>query len=213
MVRTSVSALILIACCALSSYATDKTATLAYRAEPPSREPASTPLPPRVTEAYEYYTVNGCCESDLHCDLRKKGIRCSDGKVYDAQTRWQLKWDYSHLRGPDSCKANAFQVSLHITYRFPRWEQTGEEPPALKAKWEAYLKQLMVHEVGHRDMAVAAAAELSRTVWELPPAADCSDLELQLQALGRLRMTRLDEEAQEYDVATSHGVEQGASFP
>ncbi len=71
----------------------------------------------------------------------------------------------------------------------------------------------MIHERGHRDLAVAAAEELSRAVGELPPARTCADLDKEVQDLSRLKMKSLNEDEKAYDLYTDHGKKQGAVFP
>jgi predicted secreted Zn-dependent protease len=71
----------------------------------------------------------------------------------------------------------------------------------------------MMHEQGHRDRAVEAATELTRSVAELPPAGTCTELDREVQKLYRARMEKLLKDQEEYDDMTNHGIAQGAVFP
>ncbi len=167
---------------------------------------------PVVTEKYEYYEVGGSCEKDLQCQMRQKGITWYDGKKYDSATSWHVKWDYGYDRGPQTCSADSFRVVVEIIFRYPKWVRTGDVPQPLVNKWDDYMKHLIMHENGHRDMAVEAAAELSRAVAELPPAPTCAALDREVRALSRARMNRLSDDERAYDAATNHGYTQGAVF-
>jgi predicted secreted Zn-dependent protease len=169
--------------------------------------------PPLLNEKYEYYEVCGYCEKDVQRDLQKKCLTWKDGKRYDSVTNWQLKWDYDHNRAGQNCSPDSFRVTVNVTYHLPKWVPTGETPRQLVDKWDGYMKNLLVHEQGHRDIAVKAAAELTREVAQLPPALACADLDREIQELSRKQMRILDKKERQYDEATNHGYTQGAMFP
>jgi predicted secreted Zn-dependent protease len=174
-------------------------------------------VPPVVTEKYEYYEVKGGSETELRCDMNNNSCKWEDGKKYDSVTSWRVKWDYGYDRGSQACSAVSFKASVEVVFRYPQWVNAGggdggvSQP--LVAKWDRYMKNLAIHENGHRDMAVKAAAELSHAVAELPPAQSCADLDREVRALCRLRMKKLNEDEKAYDVSTKHGLTQGAIFP
>jgi predicted secreted Zn-dependent protease len=170
-------------------------------------------IPPVVTEKYEYYEVCGICEKDLQCDLKQKCITLNDGKKYDSITSWKVKWDYGYNNVASTCKADSFTVNLEVIFRLPKWVRTDEAPKDLVDKWDTFMRNLLTHEKGHRDLAIAAAAELVRAVAELPPAPTCAELDKNVQDMSHMSMKRLNEEQNQYDVTTNHGQTQGAVFP
>jgi predicted secreted Zn-dependent protease len=178
-----------------------------------SLPPKNTVLPPVVREAYEYYEICGCCEADLKGELKQKCITWKDGRKYDALTNWKVKWDYGHNRAGKTCSADSFTVTVNVRYHLPKWAKPAEAPRELIGKWESYTKNLLTHENGHRDRAVDAAADLTRTVADLPPFNTCSELDREVNIISRARMKRLEGEQQQYDRETGHGAAQGALFP
>lgn len=167
---------------------------------------------PAVKETYEYYEIKGNSEDELRSELCRYGCKWKDGKTYDSVTNWHVKWDYDHDRSPEACSSGPFKVFVDITFRYPKWVRTDGAPRALSEKWDSYLKSLVEHENGHRDMAVEAAEELSRAVAGLPPAPTCAELDRRVRDLCHERMQRLDDDAKAYDAATQHGSAQGAVF-
>ena len=167
-------------------------------------------LPPRVKETVEYYEVAGNSEKDLQRELRKNGVPFRDGNVYDSATQWDLSWDYGYDRSAQACVADAFTVTVQIAIRYPKWVRNDDAPSALAAKWEVYQQNLVLHETGHRDMVLAAAADLSSAVENLPPAATCDALDREVRALARGRIQQLRQEGRDYDRTTGHGLTQGA---
>ena len=170
-------------------------------------------LDPVHNEKFEYYDVCGCSEKDLQCDLTLKAIKCSDGKKYDSVTNWKVKWDYGHNRDSKTCTTKSFTVTVDITFRLPKWVRETDAPQKLSDKWDSYIKNLIVHETGHRDRALAAAKEITRNIAELPPAGSCSELDREVNGISRERLNKLIAEQAEYDEVTNHGHSQGVLFP
>ncbi len=168
---------------------------------------------PVVTEKYDYYEIRGNSEKELRGQMYRNGVAMNDGEKYDSVTTWRWKMDYGYDWAPRVCAANSFKVTLEISYRYPKWVKTGNAPQLLVDKWDGFIRNLITHENGHRDMAVEAAAELSRTVAELPPAASCAELDREVRALGHELMEKLNADEKNYDEATGHGKTQGAFFP
>ena len=168
---------------------------------------------PVVTEKYEYYEIRGNSEKELRGQMCRNGCAFNDGEKYDSVTSWRWKLNYGHDRAPGVCAVDSLRVALEIKYRYPKWLRTGDASQPLIDKWDGYMKNLVIHENGHRDLAVEAAAELSRALAALPPARSCADLDRELLALGRERMKKLNEDQKIYDETTRHGKTQGAVFP
>lgn len=168
--------------------------------------------PPLVIETIEYYEIQGGTEKDLRCDISQKGCKWEDGKTYDSVTSWSLTFDYGNEQARPVCNPEDITVTLEVTFRYPKWVTMADAPQPLVNKWNAYLQSLIVHESGHRDMAVTAATEISNAVLKLPAGQSCSELERTAQRLSRERMNKLKADSKKYDVATDHGIRQGASF-
>lgn len=168
---------------------------------------------PVVTEKYEYYEIRGNSEKELRGQMCRNGCAFNDGEKYDSVTMWRWKMDYGYDRAPRACTADSFKVALEISYRYPKWVHADGAPQVLVDKWDGYMKHLITHENGHRDMAVEAATELSRAIAALPPAASCAELDREVRALSRARMQKLNAEEKGYDESTIHGKTQGAVFP
>ena len=204
---------LLLMSAAAAAYAGEGSVDVANVDKNIGRRIASSAVAPVVTEKYEYYDVCGCNEKELQCDIKKKCIQWSDGKKYDAVTTWEMKWDHGYDRDSQACAVDSFKVTVEILFRYPRWVRTRETSPQLVEKCDRYMKNLMTHESGHRDLAVEAAAKLSSAVAALTPPSTCVELDRRVRALYRARMAKLNEDQKAYDATTNHGVTQGALFP
>ena len=168
---------------------------------------------PVVTERYEYYEVCGCCEKDLQCEMSDKAVGWKDGNKYDSITKWKVKWDYKYSSDDHACFADSFRLNMEIIFHLPKWVCSGHAPRSLAERWENYIRNLTVHEKGHRDKALKAAEEITKTVAEMTPASSRAELDRKVQRLCRDRLQQLDEEQAEYDASTDHGQVTGIAFP
>lgn len=168
---------------------------------------------PMIAEKYEYYEIRGDDEKEIRRQMGQNGTKWNDGKTYDSVTRWDIDWDYGYDSAPQGCKVDSFRTILKITFRYPKWLRTDNAPQSLADKWDGYMKNLVLHETGHRDIAVEAAANISRAVAELPTARSCADLDREVRTLCREIAAKLTRDEKEYDTTTNHGTTQGAVFP
>ncbi len=208
-----IAAFLLLMTTAAAGAAPDNGSAIANVGHRASRHVEERAVPPLVKEEFEYYDIRGDSEQELRSQMCRNGCRWRDGKIYDSVTNWHVTWDYDYDRTPGRCAAASFRTSVDITYRLPRWVRTGGAPRQLVNKWNRYLDRLMLHEKGHRDLAVRAAVELSGAVAALPPAPDCSEIDHEIRDLSRERLRKLKTESDAYDTTTLHGVTQGAVFP
>ena len=169
--------------------------------------------PPVVTEKNEYYEIRGNSEKDLRKQMLQNGCTWDDGRKYDSVTSWSWTWDYGTDHAAQTCSVDDFSVALEIHYRFPKWVRTGDVSPPLVDKWDGYMQKLTMHEQGHRDRAVDAAAEFTRAVARLPNTLSCTERDHRVRALSHETMAQLNAAQQEYDRDTRHGATQGALFP
>lgn len=168
---------------------------------------------PVVTEKYEYYDIAGSNEKEMRLQMSKNGTKWDDGKVYNALTTWNVKWDYDYNCTAKGCTPDLFKARVAITFRYPRWNRPAGAPEPLATKWETYMANLIFHENGHRDMAVEQTAALAAAVEQLPPAPSRAELDRRIETLVNDRMAKMNADEKEYDVVTIHGATQGAVFP
>jgi predicted secreted Zn-dependent protease len=197
---------------AVSGFAEEDTAAN-VKAGPSIRPVRTIILPPLIAEKYVFHEVCGCSEKDLHCDLTQKAIKCQDGNKYDSVTKWKVSWDYDYHRADGRCSVDSFRLVVDITTHLPKWMSMQEAPRVLVDKWEVYIRNLMLHEQGHRDRVLDAVSNISNAVADLPPVRWCSDLDRQVRTLSGARLQQLITEQKDYDAVTGHGHAQGVVFP
>lgn len=168
---------------------------------------------PKVKTTYEYYEVGGKSASDIRKKLNSGGVRWTDGKVYDAVTRWYVRWNYRYEKVGGRCRIASVITHLDVVIKMPRWTGRETADEALIDRWDGYIRALHEHELGHRGFGVRAAAEIEETIARLDPQLDCASLGAAANAAGHRILAKYRREEIAYDRNTRHGFTQEAVFP
>jgi len=168
---------------------------------------------PTVMINYDYYDIEGRTAAELREQMNIYGVAWTDGNIYDAYTGWDVKWNYQYRLIDESCSILSVTTTLTVVFRLPRWVNYATGTAVLKKKWDAYMQSLRLHENGHKDIGVKAAAEIEKSIAELKPAETCNDLAETANQLGRRIISENAATEREYDAQTNFGETQGAVFP
>lgn len=178
-----------------------------------SGAPESAWAAPQITQSYEYYEIHGADETALRRQMDRFGPRGCRGGNYDAFTRWVVNWSYNYLPIPGQCQPFAFEVKADIVTFLPKWLDYTEGPDPLRQKWLPYITALKAHEDQHRELAVAAAAEVEAHIRDIGPQGSCEALADRVQAMGNRVVNLYRGREQDFDRRTGHGADEGAIFP
>lgn len=168
---------------------------------------------PTVTVKSETYEIYGMTAHELREQMVLFGVTWRDGKKYDALTTWVSRWRYTWDSGVNSCEITGVQSSVEVLYRLPKWANEEEAAPVLRNRWKQYMANLMVHENGHKDLGIDAAAEMEKAIMAMPPQRTSKALETAANTLGEEILHKYRALEVDYDQKTDHGRTQGAVFP
>lgn len=177
--------------------------------------PAGLPIPPGFTEEtiFVYYTITGSTAAELRAQMERLGPGGAGASHYDATTQWQFNWAYRGVPGPYGCAIEAVGVRATITVTMPKWEPPPDAAPALRERWRVFLAALLVHEEGHRQVAISHGQRMVQELQALPPAPTCAALKTVVDATAKQILDQAARADAEYDRRTRHGLEQGTKFP
>jgi len=171
------------------------------------------------TVTQRLYEVDGATEFEVRASLNARGPGAGGAGAgarrggFDGLTDWSLRWSFRYDRGPGYCALANSTLELAIDVLLPELAAPDAISPELLARWQSYVSALENHEMGHVDRQRALAQELAAAFEAAPPAANCSDLGRQLNALGEDYLQRIRLADATYDLETNHGMTQGAIFP
>jgi predicted secreted Zn-dependent protease len=163
----------------------------------------------RINENYDFYDIEGTIFAELKQQMRQKGTKWNDGKIYAALTTWDIRYKYEITEESGNCRIRSVVTDISAVYHLPNWTAVAAAAPELAGKWETYMKHLMEHEYGHKDISVKVAAEINQALAGLGSFSSKEELEKEAKRLVKAKLTRLRELQIAYDEETDHGLKQG----
>lgn len=163
--------------------------------------------------AVEFYDVAGMRAHQIVKDLDRLGPIGEDGVRYHANTQWRVGVTYELRPVDDGCEVSSLQTKLEVSMTLPRWIRPKRASSRLAAQWERYIIALRLHEDGHRDIGVAAAAKIERLATGWRSSEGCDSLTDQVKAAAEAVIAEHSQRDVRYDEETQHGRTQGAHFP
>ncbi len=168
---------------------------------------------PDIHTHYQYYEIHGNSAKALRRQMNQKGYKDPHGGTYDAETIWNVSWNYDYAGRSNRCSIAWVKARVEVTYRFPKWVPGPDAPVELERQWSKYMQCLQKHEEGHKLHGVKAAQEVERAIFTLGPAANCDQMGANANALGDRIVEKYGQQDVDYDLKTQHGRTQGATFP
>jgi len=201
------AALMLTAACASSSPETASAPTPAAD----SAALARAALGASITAREQYYDIDGSSAGALRDQIRRLGPKDESGTAHDALTVWSLEWTYGTAQRGDSCALKDVRVTLNVSVTLPRWTPPATATARLKDSWRTYLRNVRLHEAGHRTIAERNARELMTALTPLR-GASCESLANEATRLAERIVADGRARNRAYDVQTKHGQTQGVEL-
>ena len=189
-----------------------------------SPEPVSAPTPAAdsaalaraasraaITAREQYYDVDGSSAGALRDQIRRLGPKDESGKSHDALTVWSLEWTYGTAQRGDSCALRDVKVTLDVSVTLPRWTPPSTASPKLTESWRTYLRNVKLHEAGHRTIAEQNARDLTTALTTLR-GTSCERLSDEATRMAERIVADGRARNRAYDVQTKHGQTQGVEL-
>jgi predicted secreted Zn-dependent protease len=189
-----------------------------------SPEPASAPTPAAdsaalaraasraaITAREQYYDIDGSSAGALRNQISRLGPKDESGKSKDALTVWSLEWAYGTVQRGDRCALRDVKVTLDVSVTLPRWTPPSTATAQLIGTWRTYLRNVKLHESGHRTIAERNARELMSALTALR-GASCDKLSDEATRTAERIVADGRARNRAYDVQTKHGQTQGVEL-
>ena len=169
---------------------------------------------PEVQIETEYYEIYGETDAQVASTMDFVSPVWIFGKQHRASTHWPIRWRFWHKESAESCAISKVQTKVWIKYTYPKWKNLRAALPELQEKWKAFMKSLVRHEEGHKDIAVEGAREIQRAIREMEPRSSCSELEYEANEIGLEILEQFSKRQDEFDDdERNHYYERGLAFP
>ncbi|MGE5191020.1 MAG: DUF922 domain-containing protein [Deltaproteobacteria bacterium] len=168
----------------------------------------------KVRERIAYYDIFGATPSELRDEMDRIGPVDGQGKRATATTWWNVAWVYRvKTTGTESCKLSSFSVGLDVVTTLPRWQPDSNASKELRTEWGEFAARVKRHEVGHKQIGEAAAAEIGQRVRDINERQPCEEFEAAIEKVAKKTLAEYRRKDAQYDEETQHGLTQGAIFP
>ncbi len=162
-----------------------------------------------VIEPIRYYQVYGQTPVQIQAQLLQCGP-VFDGQRWAGDTVYNLSWyfDYDFSADKTQCSLKDIAILAHAQVILPAWQNTGASNE-LGSRWNHTASALAVHENGHVQLLQTTAQTIYNELQAMPQLA-CNNIGQQATAAIQKDLDELRADNDGYDVATNHGVNQGA---
>jgi predicted secreted Zn-dependent protease len=154
-----------------------------------------------------YYQVTGSSLKEIRQSIAREKPR---KLTHQALTEWNVRARFAAAKLQGEYRCSGFTTTTTIRITLPRWTPAEDTPDEVVKAWTRYIDALREHEVGHGQIAEAAAQELHRRVAELGTEPHPDQLTSKVEALVHETLSEFKEHDRNYDRLTEHGITQGA---
>jgi len=162
---------------------------------------------PSVTEHFHYYQVKADSNDTLLTAINKASPVRYKGEVRHGYTDTHVKWNYRWKAGNGVCRIKHVSVDLTVTYTLPELITTSA---ATRKTWNQWFAKLLIHERGHKTVALKVAEEIETTLYGLPVMATCQQLSDVANSTAYALLDQAQLRHDQYDKDTNHGETEGA---
>ncbi len=166
-----------------------------------------------TSETTNYYAIQGESAQQLRQSLNFNSPIRQNGHTHDAETRWNISWNYDYVIQNNVCRINNSKIHVKIIYQYPQWVHSETASQSLRDHWERYRTELTKHEQGHADFAHRAANDIDIFFQNYKPEKSCPRLGNRLNAQANKIISKYTRLEKEYDRETHHGMRTNAVFP
>jgi len=159
---------------------------------------------PAYRETTTTYPVRGTTLARLRAGIN------GGPQGYAAYTRWFVKWNYDYGGSSSRCVLSSSTVNLRVVFTYPSWKDRAKASPALRARWDRFMRALKLHENGHKQNGVRAARDVNALLGRAGSAGSCTALGASVNRRADAAIARWAGADKTYDARTDHGTTQGA---
>ncbi len=131
---------------------------------------------------------------------------------FDANTEWHIQSRYNLSQNQNGFGLSGVDVTTTVKITLPRWIPAKPVTWDLVTNWSRCFVGLIVHEQGHKQLALAAGAELRRRLEALSGYPSRQELATTAERTINDTLDEFRRREVKYDEVTGHGRTQGAIF-
>jgi len=172
------------------------------------------PVGTSVQNVVSYYDIAGATTAEVQDALNRNGPAINQVQVF-ALTEWQVSWRLRPTTRLGECRLPRPDVQLTIRTILPRWKAAAPASAEMSSLWRSFLVAVAVHEDGHKDLGLRAAAAVADTLRTFghQRAISCDLLVADADGAAKTVLQQFYDKNALYDQTTGHGATQGVMWP
>src|SRR5690242_14297916 len=167
--------------------------------------------PVEILQTYAYYNIAASSIPELHAQLTRGGPLDDSGRTHQGFTNSYITWRYPLERDAKGCSTGPVSVQVQVHMQLPRWTRTASAAADVASYWDRLIAALLVHEDGHKQIAVDGARRIAATLSRLPAEASCPAMSAKANTEGQRLLAEIRAAQTRYDQLTDHGRNQRAA--
>jgi predicted secreted Zn-dependent protease len=144
-------------------------------------------------------------------ELAAQANQAQDG--WAAYANWRTDWQFWWLDSGTWCDITEGEVELQARITYPEWSPPAGVDRRAVARWERFMDNLTIHELGHITLALQGADAIDEMFDAGLTAATCAEVERSADRAATRLHDRFERLNRRYDASTDHGVAQGTGLP
>jgi predicted secreted Zn-dependent protease len=144
-------------------------------------------------------------------ELAAQANQAQDG--WAAWANWWTDWQFWWLESGTSCDVSEGEVELQASITYPEWSPRAGVDRRVVARWEHFMDNLTIHELGHITIALQGADAIDEMFDRALTAPTCAEVERSADRAATRLHDRFARVNRRYDASTDHGVAQGTGLP
>jgi predicted secreted Zn-dependent protease len=162
-----------------------------------AKAPATTPVPDYgdliIESNTEYYPVTGNTVRELQQSLYGGSLHMPGGDAWAyTQSEFEFAYETQSSRAT-GCALSDVTVTLHLTYKYPRWEPGTQPTQEAQYAWQPFIYALIRHEEHHGAIAASTGRKFLNALRALPAEPNCDSLSNSISAT----LNRIDAEGRQ----------------
>lgn len=164
----------------------------------------------KISTVYKNYTISGNNINDIQQAVMASSIKNAEGHGFAAKTNFNISWKYNFGETEYGCFIKSVDVDLKFTYLMPELINYTQLDAVTKNEWRRFYTATKIHEYGHVNITKDATRRIEWELSSILPKGTCEEISRTANMLANNILQNQDRANLAYDIATNHGMGQGA---
>lgn len=161
----------------------------------------------RIEASTSYYDLNGLTMREIHHSLMHNAPR-EGGQIIEGEVADHFSVVFRTKLDGNFCRPVEEFVTLKLKILLPKWADEERATTSVRMDWQRYMKKLVAHENGHKEIALSAANAVHRIFHDVSAKSSCKELDANVKRAANRAIAEAEEQQEAWDKNAEHfGIE------